>query len=327
MSNYFQAIVFLVLSQSFLIVPVSAQDQEKVTHCVALFRRMNHEIKTGYVQLDTRMRIAEVFSDETLSPQQRAKNAFDVVVSDRIGLLTKGDAEQVKKFLNERVMRNYQVNGRYVDGGFFDSPLVNKKIKIHLPQNFSESIIEYAMLTHELEHYIQTRVASKGFAGGMRLFVDSLNHFVDHKYEREMGAMIAEFNFMKALPLEIRKNAQKEVMLYRFNLSKGSLDLLLSMLDVEQFDVSSYIQKQHESGRYNRNSFIAFEQSMQLKYGDLKTQMVLLIGGYGSIPTMMGLSKIWSEIKQWCGGQLSEEKERRGLSVEALLEVCKRFQR
>jgi hypothetical protein len=57
---------------------------EKATYCVQIFQKLNNEIQLGYIHPLTKEKVAEYFSDSTLTPQERASKAFIAVYCDSI---------------------------------------------------------------------------------------------------------------------------------------------------------------------------------------------------------------------------------------------------
>lgn len=312
---------------SIAAVRATHQTIQSTTHCIATFKKMNHQLESDPIQPETRSKIVEYFLDDSLTPELRAKKAFNAVVSDRIRLLSKKNADMVSRFLTNRVTRFYQKEGTFVSGIFVEGLFQKKQIMLELPEKFRESILEYAILTHELEHYIQNLSTTDKLAGEARLFIDSLTNPADHTYERELGAMMAEFHFMKSIPLETRKAAKNEVMLYRFHLEKSSLEFLLSLLDVEKDEVSGYLEKQHLLGRYDRKAVEILAKDIRSSNSDIKTKALFMISAYSVIPAGMAINSGYRELNKFCRQIIAPEKplEDDPPKKAAWIEICKQL--
>lgn len=152
----------------------------------------------------------------------------------------------------------------------------------------------------------------------VKLLIDSFTNFSEHNYHREFGAMLAEFQFLDSVSLEIRKKAREE-----------TLKLLLLLLDVEATDPLQYIEKQHHSGRYDKASLKKIQQNVEEKHSSFKMQLFVLGASYGDIPGVLAVSKAMTEIKSACeklaDGHNSPAHHLQESS--ALIQICTKLQR
>lgn len=254
--------LFILLLLASKILAPSVQANENGTFCVQLFKEMNQQIELGFVLSQTQRKIAAYFTDATLTPQERAAKVFEAVVSDRIRLLAEPEAQQVMRFLKERVIRKYNETGKLISAEFIDGLISKSKIQLNIPIEIRNSILEYTILIHELEHYIQTLAVSHSAQGKWNLFFSNLVDFVDLHYEREKGAMLVEFEFMNSIPMSARYEVFQEISQNESVFESNTLKILYLLLAPNGTTPLDHVAFQHSVGRYNKKNIEADYQQI-----------------------------------------------------------------
>lgn len=278
---------------------------------------MNQEIREGFVSPQTRQRVAEYFSDKSLDPRDRARMAFIAVVSDRLLLLPKKEAKKVQEFLEKRVVRSYHDSPGNIHA-FLHEPPFSKKIILNLPELIQETTMEYGILIHELEHYIQNRAVTWSIPLAYKNFFEKVDHFVDYTYEREIGAMIAEFEFMSAIPIEVRRATVQTITHHSELFSKKTADLLISLLDLYSRTPMEHVERQHMRGRYNRSAVEKLRDRL------LKKQAMILLSAPSESLAVIAIRDQIHEMKGVCQGLLHEVAQQPQAHEDkaALLKIC-----
>lgn len=333
-------IVFFICLAVFLENVIYAKSEKKEPYCVQVYRKINEELKLGYVKPETKEKIAGYFFDETLSPKERARKTFLAVLGDRIRLLNQNEAKDVVKFLKERVIVSKNDSDIFY-GGLVSQPRsvlsIEKQIVITLPEALSDTIFEYAILVHELEHYIQELVASRPALGSFKLVLDKSHHYVDVTYEAEMGAMMSEFEFMSSIPRENRITALEYVKKNKNLFDHETLNLLISILALHHETPIDYVHAQQLGGRYDKEMIQskAKELGMQVNgaadvdFDHLLTSLVVLptvvtVGALGTPAAISG-------VKNFCTKMIAQDtsvenaSENNALGRNALLEICEKI--
>lgn len=298
-----------------------AQDSNKSSYCVGVFQKINDEIRFGYVSPKTRERVTQYLNDKKVPAKDRAKKIFYEVISDRIKLLPKKEGQIVKNFLLDHVVLDHQESGSPVFAGFFDESHYGKKeIIISIPIDLSDTIIEYTLLTHELEHYIQSLAISHSPMGIDKSSIESVTHFVDFKYEKEVGAMLSEFEYLNVIPPENRNQLAQSIKENPSLFDEDTTQFLQSILNFHGTTPMEYVKKQHAIGRYDRES-IRLSQYQQFFIGGL----ILASGPSDSIATL-NIKKVLLQTQQACD-RLSESENSDSKPVynkKDLLRLCQK---
>lgn len=321
-------ITLFALLTTFPIQAIHAQPNKKDPYCVIVFKKMNKELSQGYVKTETQQRIANYFFDETLSPKERARMTFLAVLSDRMSLLKKNEAAEVEKFLKEKVFISYN-DLEFFYGGFISNPTVEKHIMMSVPEALNNTIFEYAVLVHELEHYIQELVATRPIFGSFKHILNRTQHYVGVTYESEIGAMMSEFEFMNSIPREKRLDALEYIKKNRHLFNRDTLHLLVSILALHNHTPTDYVETQHRGGRYDIEMVEkkASEYGMQ-EYGPLDQGFDRLLTTLVVLPTVITIGVLAtpaaiSGLKNFCTKSLNQDKSNLN---DSLLEICKKMQ-
>jgi|GEM_PF-2990295 len=291
--NPFQRIKFSIFLRIFLATFSLLGKEGWSSSCVRIFQQINREIQGGFVNPETKQRVAEYFSDATLHPKERARRAFVAVVSDRLSLLPKNEAKKVQEFLKKRVFRNYSDSAGSIRA-YLHEPIFEKKIMLSLPELIQETTMEYGILIHELEHYIQNRAATRTIPLAYQNFFEKVDHFVDYTYEREVGAMIAEFEFMNTIPIEVRRATVQTISRNSGFFSKKTRDLLISLLDLYSQTPLEHVERQHLRGRYSRSAIEKLRDRL------LRKQSLILLSAPSESLAVIAIRDQINELKEVC---------------------------
>lgn len=246
---------------SWSLFSLIALGSDHPSYCVRVYRALNEEIRYGYVSPQTRERVLQFFYDKKIPPKNRARKIFAHIVSDRLNLLSKNEAKKVRNFLRKNIFYDDQEPGSPIFAGYFDQEeLGNREIVLSLPVDLRDTIVEYTILTHELEHVIQTQVIEREEIGKLRYSTERITHFVDVKYEKELGAMLSEFEYLNSIPQEIKQKLVKSVQIHPELYDSDTAEFLLILLDAPSKTPLEHVQHQHQSGRYDRASIRESEQ-------------------------------------------------------------------
>lgn len=297
--------------------PTYAQSPDRGSYCVRVFQELNREIRSGYVTPQTRERVTQYFYDQKIPAQDRAKKIFAAVVSDRIKLLPKKEAKAVRKFLLKNVFQDYQESGSPAFAGFFNSsPPDKKEIVVSLPVDLRDTIIEYTMLTHELEHYIQSLAIARKPITRRHSTAELVTHFVDLTYEKEVGAMLSEFEYLNAIPQEERKKLVQSVINHPKLFEPDTQELILNLLDHGSTTPMEHVVFQHQKGRYDRDSLL------WNNYDSFWLGALIFLSGSTDSMAVEAITQQLSQIKKVCE-ELTEQKKARLQTLESVDSVRK----
>jgi len=292
--------------------PTYAQLSDKDAYCIRVFQKINQEIRWGYVRPQTRERVIQYFYDQKIPAQDRAKKIFAAVVSDRIKLLPKKEAKAVQKFLLKNVYLDYQESGSPAFAGFFnESPPNKKEIVLSLPVDLRDTIIEYTMLTHELEHYIQSLAIARKPITRHKSTAELITHFVDFTYEKEVGAMLSEFEYLNVIPQEERKKLVQSVTAHPELFEPDTQELIINLLDHGSTTPMEHVEFQHQKGRYDRDSLI------RNNYDSFWLGALIFLSGSTDSMAVEAIGQQVSQIKKVCK-ELTEQKKNRSRSAESV---------
>jgi hypothetical protein len=128
----------------------------------------------------------------------------------------------------------------------------NAVLSLTYPPKLQNTVIDFFIRAHELEHAIQTEteksVRSKGYDGLQTYYSNGLGRFL-----MEQGAMINEWRFLNALPQSSLDEAI--VLVNTLQIPDDRKAFLVRCLSSAKKSMSDYLKTQYQAGRYNRESF------------------------------------------------------------------------
>jgi hypothetical protein len=152
-----------------------------------------------------------IFKNASMSLNEKLERSFSFYVERRIAMLPEPLQSAIReKAFDVKVER--PSGNRFVrifGGNFGGNFSINKKvINIKLPQNYDQSLMDFVIRAHELEHFIQ----SIQWPELMRKH-QSLNktQFTEVLFEVEKAAMFAEATYLMALPRGFVINSLEKV--------------------------------------------------------------------------------------------------------------------
>lgn len=186
-----------------------------------------------------------IFANEKLSAQQKAARSFEVYLRLRLALLTPAQASNIRDLIEQRL------SAKTCDGtiGTFDCSYDpdQRSITVTVPNLLSETVLDYKIRVHEVEHAIQYLIASP------RLGFNHPGYFFIHRFTEEKGAMTAEAAFIQSIPsdhlqdLFLKISNGKNIDKIQRKYFKSVLSAALNTQDTE-----SYVRSQWSAVRYSR---------------------------------------------------------------------------
>ncbi len=226
--------------------------------CALLYRDISRTISKGYVGPEAKRQIAEIFENEAFNSEEKARKVFERVVNERIRLLTPPVAAEIRKLLEQNVQRTYYSEGKHFFGKFYRNKEEGNNsgqdmVKLVIPQNFRGTIIEYALLTHELEHGIQEAIVRDQLSPGFNLqdFLKSLWDLEYHRFHHEVGAMLSEFEYLQSIPQETRHSLIEEIRSSPL-LEENSKRMRLRWMELNATKPGTHVRSEHLAGRYSK---------------------------------------------------------------------------
>lgn len=209
--------------------------------CVSILKSLYESIKVDFTSAAERKLIADAFS--TVSDREAAKTAFEIYLRNRTKKLSPELSKQVSDVVEKRNYSTYPSNSLYV---YFE-----KYIHLGLMPKWRESILEYQILAHELEHFIHDRAAwEQGVVviGALR----SKNFHIPATFLSELGAMTAEWQYINTIPLEARyrliDSIDNAIDVYR-------PDIMIRFLKSGSMKRPAYIKNEWANDRYSLDGF------------------------------------------------------------------------
>lgn len=292
----------------------------------ALIKRLE-ETEVSHITAEDEARIAAVFDRKDLGSREKARQSYEIATEARLRSLPKQDAEAVR-----RIMANARAPLRSRG-----EPIVSQvstyrfgfedTVYLRLPEPLRGTLVEYFARYHEMEHLLQHR-AGREFAG-KKLFHHLLSDS-ELRFVLEKGAMRREFEFLRTLPLEDRRQivaALAEVP----ELPRGETASLARQLLTTSDTPEAYLEVEWKAGRYSRESFATWEIVKNLNTQDrLRAREKAFAAGAKVATVAVGSTIITALALNAVCAQIAERKSRDGgtlTSPERTLDrlVCSRF--
>lgn len=254
-------LILPLLLTPVLSVPLGISSAADRNTCILEhIRAITQPTESGLATSQALEDIRKTFYDPSLSPKQAALLAFDHVLSERLKLLSPEVISGVKTVLESRTqIKTGEFEGHYV-------PLLNRT-QISLPEKLRETFIEYMLLIHETEHAIQSHTirfetgAAKNFGKNAKI-----------GFESERGAMIAEWNYLRTIPIDVKERMIQE--LFKMDtLFPANRDFLIRALGNSNKSSPEYLSNEWQAGRYPTQFFEKEENS-----SDLMIKLIIATG-------------------------------------------------
>jgi hypothetical protein len=248
--------------------------------CTVLYRNIGSTIKSGFVSNNTKSEIDKNFLDENLTPAKRAKKAFNLIIEDRLKMLNPKIQIELRKLLDERI--TVDSNVKNLDGAFVPSSsgkLDQDKIELAIPNSLRESIIHYSVLIHEFEHAVAMQIERGGVektANPLMVPVEifkALKYGAGRIYENEANAMMAEFEYLRTIPLEAKYDLSLAI-IGDSTMSYSTSSFTLRSLNSLATNPEEYVEHQRDIGRYSYAKAEAINN-------DNKKEVIKILSRYG----------------------------------------------
>jgi len=248
------------------------------------------EIKKSFIDQHSREMIGDIFSNSTLTKNEKARKAFELVLAKRLSLIPKDDAQIIwSTFQNLKTTYSKDtIDGYYLMFG-------RGHLAVTIPEQYSGTAIEYFTIAHELEHGVQ-HYRLKGRVGTLKRLIQEIIHPINTRFLQEEGAMRAEWAFLQSIPQSERKKMITEVMQDAV-IKPESKKFLLRTFSNADSDADIYIQIERKAGRYSKKNIAAFAVPASAAIGATSTLMgmiatltitsgicIEMIGENGTIP-------------------------------------------
>lgn len=220
--------------------------------CPDYFLKLNRSISKGFVRPETKVKIQAIFEDLSLMPPSKAEAVFDLVLEDRLRLLDPEDQKYIRDFLKSRVVRE---KPNFRNQGHSGLDTLKGEILLSVPDSARRTVLEYGILLHEIEHVIQERARDKAVPGKIKKWIQEIKGEDIAYFHREVGAMLAEHEYISSIPLEVRAALKKQLQFYTDpNLPSPVKEFYLRFLDAEEAAPALRVRREHKAGRYNKES-------------------------------------------------------------------------
>jgi hypothetical protein len=225
------------------------------------------------------VRARTIFTDEKLSPEDRARLAFESVFEARIAHLSPEDQEAMRYVKNDVV----RIRDRFGLKAYWDYD--RKFVLIKAPEKLQKSIVGYFILIHELEHALH----QAGLSKLSRTFEDPEEFgrlwaaaAVDWRMGSENMAMKMEWTYLHQIPDVDRTEMIKQVRnLRRFDGAQKKF--LTRVLSNSAHSWDEYLNAEHASGRYTKEEIERLPEL--LKNIDKQEKMLTLALKTGIVTT------------------------------------------
>lgn len=147
-----------------------------------------------------------LWSDSTLSFEEKLELSFDLYLRERLLSLSKADRQHIKSILQDVHSQ------RGLDGAHYDE--LSRRIVID-NRITKDLIIYFDVLAHELEHAIQVLGKGRGrlALGHLWRLINPMPRVTEHTFRIEGEAIGAEWDFLQALPLKARQEGLRRLKL------------------------------------------------------------------------------------------------------------------
>lgn len=305
MNLYSRLFLFFLLG---LYSPGALASRSDVAHeCVAIYRDLNRTISRGYVTLQSQAKLEALFAREDLSTLDQLDEAFQIVWQDRLALLPPDIRREAEEILHKHTNRTYRPGGGTLFGGA-TTELERMTVILHMPISFQGTIVEYAILTHELEHIIQELVVRKQLRVPVASIYlrDSADALVRAYYGREVGAMLAESEFLRHIPEGERARVLAFVKSTEL-LDPTSKEFAAIMLMESWRQPAAFVRRMHEEGRYD---LVNIRQGLEGQINAARSRELAFDtkGNLSTVAIVAGLGGAYYALEKYCERQPQKER-------------------
>jgi hypothetical protein len=198
--------------------------------------------------------IAKIFSDTSLSEADQAEKAFQVYFEARLGHLSESEQELLRKKLRNI---HVELTDAYINGAVHR---VSGEVTLRIPEKYSESLVKYTLLSHELEHSIQIAKLDRNVMPHFSLKPKLNRRFEYESFLAELGAMKSEAEWVNAIPESVKAKMFDQL---KTEENKTLQKIGNYFFSEPQSSVETYVARQWDLGRNTRKKF--FWKNARLK--------------------------------------------------------------
>lgn len=258
---------------------------EAMKPCATFYREMADSANTELLSLQNLQKIDEIFRDPSLNSQEAAQKAFEIYFEARLKDLSPEVQKQMRNLLAKKVRQN----NSSLTASSYDT--VRRVITISGPEKYREGVMGFFELSHELEHAIvdHIHIQRYGKSSGITWWHPKRKML---KYDDELAAMRAEWNFIRSVPEDARASLisalEKDPAI-----DAGQKKFWIRSLKNASLDRDAYLNAEHLAGRYTRTQ-LAIEDFMMKTLGtSFVSAISFMIGVTGS--TVYCIQKVRDE--------------------------------
>jgi hypothetical protein len=185
------------------------------------------------------------FADEAMTKNDAARKSFELYLGKRFQFLPDEVQEKVLRIYNHRY---HFENTAQIDSEY--RPIFHEIIGRY-PKEMRGTIGQYFIDSHELEHAIQE--ASTGLKGQWSRLRTKTPQFYAQRFEEEYGAMVAEWNYIRAIPRSVRDQMLQD--LKSASLSEYDRDFLKRVFSNADETLEDYLKREWAADRYSPEEF------------------------------------------------------------------------
>lgn len=224
---------------------------------------LEHSVKEGLAlpqKSDLEAQVAKVYEMEEYSEAQKAQFGFYYYLKYRLQSLPKETRTEVLQALRWATVKNAKDIRGVVTA--HENTL---SFALELPKKLQDSEVFYFVVAHEMEHIIQELLQSRKaetnetFEREYKEEIPRLRHFDSRMFVAELGAMIAEYNYISTLPEAIRLRLRQQLEKIAAKSFRVGISLVYYAFASEAESTPHYIDEQHALGRYSQAKTIEIQ--------------------------------------------------------------------
>ena len=269
---------------------VSAHAGPKEERCtLGVLRELIEPLRPGIMNAQDRVLVQSWFSDPKLKPGEPEKKAFDLYLQRRMDLLDPELQQKVRAIIEKNedpYIEGNRINGEYKN--------VLQYYSVTNPKEFRETAIYYHTLVHEIEHAIQDAHSGDIEVKFIKVLTKKVK--IKERFREEYGAMLAEWNYIRSIPKEVRFKLFEELENFK-GLPRRQKEMALRTLTQADDTALEYLRHEWGAGRYNMEQLeMHYSPHDQfIKNRNRNTTLGVggvLLGGVGLYSVCAGLSSM-----------------------------------
>ncbi|HXH32674.1 MAG TPA: hypothetical protein VNJ01_17885 [Bacteriovoracaceae bacterium] len=162
--------------------------------------------------------------------------------------------ENEQKIIKQILKNRYSVNERNTVNGAFYPSNSGLSITVDIPKQFVGTEVEYFVKLHETHHLMNHLRTFETLKPSTLKKIEQIKNSVKSRYFDEAGAMAREWQYLNAIPPEVRARILREIESAP-KLDSDAKDLLRRVLTTDSKTASGHILREHKGGRYAKKDF------------------------------------------------------------------------